>query len=483
MKNLTKILLSIYVAIMMVAVACKKEELTPTPPTTTPTTTPPVVTKSSTKDIAKFSFTALSPVVDATIDASTKAITATVPAATDLTKLVPTITISDKATISPATSVAQDFSKEVSYTVTAEDASMVVYKVNVKKDMLVATITDFIYRGGSSLDGLLNAFDATTGKKVWAFAPNNVGSNSNPCVSDGIVYIAGNDKNLYAVDAKTGVKIWEYSIYTDSYPVIVNGVLYCAEYNGKFFALDAKNGTKKWSIDLATSTPTSPVIVNNIVYTSTITTGTRGIVYALDAGTGQTKWKQESNVTGKDVCVANDLVFVKNGDFGITALDATTGTVKWKVGDSANSPQESAQTTLNDILYTATNSTGSIMAMDAKTGVRKWITQIDKTVNPLNTNSPIGADGLIYAVTDVTDAVCYALDAISGTIKWSASGFAYSRESPIVANNLVYLSRGIIDAKTGESKLKFPTTLSGRTQLALWIKGKTYHSAKSGEIQ
>ena len=58
--------------------------------------------------------------VDATIDVSTKAITVTVPAGTDVTKLVPTITISDKVTISPVTTgVAQDFSKEVSYTVTA----------------------------------------------------------------------------------------------------------------------------------------------------------------------------------------------------------------------------------------------------------------------------------------------------------------------------------------------------------------------------
>ena len=95
---------------MIVAVACKKEELMPTPPVITPTTTPPIVTKSVAKDISKFSFAALSPVVDATINASTKAITATVLAGTDVTKLVPIITISDKATISPATTgVAQDF--------------------------------------------------------------------------------------------------------------------------------------------------------------------------------------------------------------------------------------------------------------------------------------------------------------------------------------------------------------------------------------
>jgi len=111
-----------------------KTETTPTP---TPTPTP--VTKSTAKAITKFSFAALSPAVDATIDETAKTISATLPAATDLTKLVPTITLSDKATINPASGTAQDFSKEVSYTVTAEDGSTVVYKVNVKKETVAST--------------------------------------------------------------------------------------------------------------------------------------------------------------------------------------------------------------------------------------------------------------------------------------------------------------------------------------------------------
>ncbi|PWK26521.1 uncharacterized protein DUF5018 [Arcicella aurantiaca] len=147
MKNLTKTFIAIYVVIMCFAVACKKDEPTPT------TTTPAV--KSAAKDITKFSFSALSPVVEATIDATTKAITATVPAGTDVTKLVPTITISDKATISPATGVAQDFSKEVSYTVTAEDGGMVVWKVNVTK-LVVAQSCQLIGITVDDNNGTLN---------------------------------------------------------------------------------------------------------------------------------------------------------------------------------------------------------------------------------------------------------------------------------------------------------------------------------------
>ena len=95
------------------------------------TVTKGVAPKSSAKDITKFSFTALSPVVDATINATAKTITAVVPVGTDITKLSPTVTLSDKATVSPASGTATDFTKEVNYTVTAEDLSTQVWKVNV----------------------------------------------------------------------------------------------------------------------------------------------------------------------------------------------------------------------------------------------------------------------------------------------------------------------------------------------------------------
>lgn len=173
---------------MMIAVACKKEEPTPTPPVTTPTTTPPIV-KSTAKDITKFSFAALSPVVDATIDASTKAITATVPAATDVTKLVPTITISDKATVSPASGVAQDFSKEVSYTVTAEDGGTVVYKVNVTKQA-VAQSCQLTGITVNDQNGTLNeTFEYDTEKRLTKRTSKNITQS----LDTKIAYIYDND--------------------------------------------------------------------------------------------------------------------------------------------------------------------------------------------------------------------------------------------------------------------------------------------------
>ena len=79
--------------------------------------------ESSVKEILSFRF--VSPDIEASIDG--KNIVATVPFDTDVTNLVPIISVSDKATVNPASGVPQDFTQPVSYTVTAEDGSQAVY--------------------------------------------------------------------------------------------------------------------------------------------------------------------------------------------------------------------------------------------------------------------------------------------------------------------------------------------------------------------
>ena len=88
--------------------------------------------ESSEKQILSFSFA--SPAVEATITESAKTIVATVPVGTNVTALVPVITISEKATVNPASGVPQDFTNPVTYTVTAEDGSTAAYIVTVTID-------------------------------------------------------------------------------------------------------------------------------------------------------------------------------------------------------------------------------------------------------------------------------------------------------------------------------------------------------------
>ena len=84
---------------------------------------------SSEKKILSFKF--YEPAVEATIMESAKTVIATVPEGTNVTALVPVITVSDNATINPASGVPQNFTNPKTYTVTAEDGTQAVYTVTV----------------------------------------------------------------------------------------------------------------------------------------------------------------------------------------------------------------------------------------------------------------------------------------------------------------------------------------------------------------
>ena len=92
-----------------------------------------VKAKSTEKRILSFRFVSID--IDAAIDESTKEIKATVPMGTDISALVPTITVSMGASIDPVSGLATDFTQPVTYTVTAEDGSQSSYTAIVTVDM------------------------------------------------------------------------------------------------------------------------------------------------------------------------------------------------------------------------------------------------------------------------------------------------------------------------------------------------------------
>lgn len=86
---------------------------------------------SSDKLINSFAFMGLSPEVAGVIYNNGYTINLTVPVGTDVTNLVPTITISDNATIYPYSGIAQNFTNPIIYTVTAQDGSIQDYTVTI----------------------------------------------------------------------------------------------------------------------------------------------------------------------------------------------------------------------------------------------------------------------------------------------------------------------------------------------------------------
>ena len=204
----------------------------------TVTVTKGAAPKSAEKSILTFGFNALSPAVAASISGLN--ITATLPSGTDATKLVPTITLSPKATVSPATGTSQDFSKAITYTVTAEDGSTQAYNVaiTVTPAPVVTTktiksesdLTDVLEDLGDGVDYIVTADIAISGTRVITVKPGvkiqfeggnsgfslrgsaalkMIGTAAKPIIFEGKIAAAGSWAGVY-MQANSLENQWEY---------------------------------------------------------------------------------------------------------------------------------------------------------------------------------------------------------------------------------------------------------------------------------
>ncbi|UII77375.1 DUF5018 domain-containing protein [Flagellimonas sp. HMM57] len=117
------------------------------------------IATSGAKEIMSFVFLAednavLSEDVQATINEDEKTIIAEVPSGTDVTALVPNIEISAGAKVAPNSSIETDFSKTVTYMVTANDESSIEYTVTVNVALSDREVLVALYNAnpGNTLD-------------------------------------------------------------------------------------------------------------------------------------------------------------------------------------------------------------------------------------------------------------------------------------------------------------------------------------------
>lgn len=110
---------------------------------------------SNEKKILSFDFTGLSPSVTGTVDENTHTVALLVPFGTNVTNLVPTISISTNAQVSPVSGVTYDFTSPVIYTVAAQDNSTQDYLVTVtilpaSPDATPPSVTSYTFNGSAS---------------------------------------------------------------------------------------------------------------------------------------------------------------------------------------------------------------------------------------------------------------------------------------------------------------------------------------------
>ena len=280
-------------------------------------------------------------------------------------------------------------------------------------------------------DSGLYAVNAKTGALLWSNAQGN-GTRTPPTVTNGVVYIGQQTPNagVYAFDAATGDLLWHYATtYTASEVLAIDGVLYAGTDFG-LVALDASTGTILWMYGTDGGVQ-APALANGVLYFNSIYFSYPdtyvNTLYALDIASRQPLWQYQWTL--EDDALINPPI-VGNGKvyFHSYAFDAKTGSIVW----NSQTYFDSTPALANGVLYVG--STGSVVALNANTGVALWEFGKGAYVS----SSPSVANGVVYSESE--DGNLYALNASTGALLWQ---YKISNQpgasGPAIANGNVYI--------------------------------------------
>lgn len=188
----------------------------------------------------------------------------------------------------------------------------------------------------------------------------------------------------------------------------------------------------RWTFPTGGRIVSSPVYRDGTIYVG----GDDGNVYAVSAADGRQRWKHRTGgPVASTPAVVDGTLYVASYDGKLYALDAGTGATRWKFA------------------------TGGERRFEAK-GLHGFQPRNQTFADPFDVylSSPVVADGSVYFGSG--DGNVYAVDAVSGTLRWKFAARDVVHASPAYAKGLVYVGSFdgdfyAIDAATGRERWRF----------------------------
>lgn len=266
---------------------------------------------------------------------------------------------------------------------------------------------------------------------AWVFQAGATGMHSgastysfeaSPIIVEGVMYVSGPDGKCWALDAKTGEELWRYK-HASPYDVslccgnvnrgvaVGHGKVYMVTLNAHIIALDATTGVKVWDVTngdvrAGESGSVAPLIVKDMVICGSAggEFGVRGHLDAFDAHTGERRWRRymvpKPGEPGSETWPDDGEAWQRGGGncWVTPTYDPELELLYQGTGNPA--PDFDGAVRPGDNLYT-----DSVVAVDVNTGEIRWHYQFtphdlwdyDSTMENLLFDAPDGRKLLAHA--------------------------------------------------------------------------------------
>ena len=281
------------------------------------------------------------------------------------------------------------------------------------------------------------------------------------------VYVGAANRRVYALDAETGVIVWqaEASDWVRAKPVICGDFIFAATIDGKLHCFDSA-GALTWSKTISTH----PIYADIVLAEDRLLISDSNIMLYCLSADGRVLWEKSTLEA-----------FVDDSGQRIFTDELSGGTY-----------YQSKPTAHRGKIFFGTPS-GFLHAADAETGEEIWKFEMGAAISA----GPACADGRVFAGQQGGERFFYCVDAEDGALIWKQTlpgGWVWG--SAMVDNGLVYVPTVsgyavCLDAQTGHIVWMFPTAQSIPAEPAIdgdlvyfgsWSRSIYAFHKKTGEI-
>ncbi|MFZ5593420.1 MAG: outer membrane protein assembly factor BamB [Pseudomonadota bacterium] len=225
-----------------------------------------------------------------------------------------------------------------------------------------------------------------------------------PAGADGAVVVRTVDDKIFALDAKTGNRLWSYSqavpvltLRGTGAPVIAGDKVLVGLANGTLVALGLADGKVLWEIKVSTpqgrseleqmvDVDANPLAADGVVYAVSF----QGRLVAVSLDAGRLLWARDMS-SFNDMVSDQERIYVTDSDSQIWALDRASGAALWK------------QDKLRARAVTAPVIQGDYVVVGDMEGYLHWLARDDghfvarhKMKDSAIASAPVVADGVLY---------------------------------------------------------------------------------------
>ena len=256
-----------------------------------------------------------------------------------------------------------------------------------------------VYAGTSQ--SIIVSLDGATGTQRWA-QPTSAPVGTTVAVTAERVYTASRSA-VSAFARPTGDRAWNVTLNGSALtaPTVADGTLYTTSFDrqagvSRIHAIDTGSGDTNWMQSTNGTLATALTVTDDAVYAGGgELTGGSGSVSAFDRQRGDRRWQLGLNgsVTA-DPVVANGTVYVGSTAGQVYALEAESGDSRFRTRIDG---RVSAHVVVNDTLYVGSRG-GLLYALEAASGDRQWTFVVDGLVQ----TTPLVSDEDIFARAGTT---------------------------------------------------------------------------------